>query len=351
MNPLTRPGEPRHCAANLVTPSSAHPVLDAETQQFLDVIAEAGLHPDDLLLNDPPTIDGSEQTATPADGLAVVTDDLTLAVGPTGSVAVRIVRPAGVSVPLPVVMYFHGGGWRMGDRITHGRLIRKLAVQAEVAVVFVDYTLTPHARYPVQNEQAYAALTYVVEHAEALGVEPSAIAVAGDGAGGNMAAAVTLLAKQRHGPRIALQVLLCPILSAGAHSRSYAQYADGPGLTASAVQASIHAQFPAGCVADKLAMPLNATTDDLEGLPSALIVTAENDVVRDDAEAYARKLMRAGVEVSATRYLGTIHDFVVFDGLAHTFPTTAALAQACAALKAALRKSGRPRSQCGARNA
>ncbi|MFM0643275.1 alpha/beta hydrolase [Paraburkholderia bryophila] len=345
MNQLTRPGEFRRSAASLVTSSSAHPVLDAETQQFLDVIAEAGLRPDDLLLDGQSTVAGSAH-----DGLAVATDDLTLAIGPTGSVAVRIVRPVGATAPLPVVMYFHGGGWSMGDRITHGRLIRKLAVQAEVAVVFVDYTLTPHAQYPVQNEQAYAALTYVAEHADALGFDPHAIAVAGDGAGGNMAAVVTLLAKLRHGPHIALQLLLCPILSAGAHSQSYAQYADGPGLTASAVQASIHAQFPAECLADKLAMPLNATTDDLEGLPSALIVTAENDVVRDDAEAYARKLMGAGVEVSATRYLGTIHDFVVFDGLAHTFPTTTALAQACAALKAALRNAGSQANQSNQSN-
>lgn len=339
MNQLAFTGEYRRSQASLVTPSSAHPVLDVETQQFLDEVAEAGLHPNDLLSQRQPLSGMHGQETKSAARLPVATEDLTLSTGPTGSVDIRIVRPHGGSNPLPAVMYFHGGGWSMGDRVTHDRLVRRLAMEADAAIVFVDYTRAPQARYPVQNEQAYAALMYVAEHAHSLGIDNRSIAVAGDGAGGNMAAAITLLAKFRRGPRIALQVLFCPILSASGNTRSYEQYADGPGLTAQALQSFIRAQFPVECLSDKFAMPLNSTTDDLEGLPSALVITAENDVVRDDGEAYARKLMRAGVEVSATRYLGTIHDFVVFEGLAGTFPTGAALMQACSTLKASLSRA------------
>jgi acetyl esterase len=338
MNQPASTGTFQRSISTLVKPSSAHPVLDPETQQFLDLVAEAGQHPDRLLLQRPASSDESDpRQAQSSDPFPVTTEDLTLPIGPTGSVDVRIVRPLGASSALPAVMYFPGGGWSMGDRITHDRLTRRLAVQAEAAVVFVEYTRTPEARYPTQNEQAYAALIYVIEHASSLGIDSRAIAVAGDGAGGNMAAVITLLAKVRRGPRVALQILFCPILSANMTSGSYDRYADGPGLTALALQSFIRAQFPTERLTDKTAMPLHATTADLEGLPAALIITAENDVVRDDAEAYARNLMRAGVQVNATRYLGTIHDFVVLEGLADTFLTDAALTQACTTLKRSLR--------------
>jgi acetyl esterase len=338
MNQPASTGTSQGSTSTLVKPSSAHPVLDPETQQFLDLVAEAGQHPDRLLLQRPASSDESDpRQAQSSEPFPVTTEDLTLPIGPTGSVDVRIVRPLGASSALPAVVYFPGGGWSMGDRITHDRLIRRLAVQAEAAVVFVEYTRTPEARYPTQNEQAYAALIYVIEHASSLGIDSRAIAVAGDGAGGNMAAVITLLAKVRRGPRVALQILFCPILSANMTSGSYDRYADGPGLTALALQSFIRAQFPTERLTDKTAMPLHATTADLEGLPAALIITAEHDVVRDDAEAYARNLMRAGVQVNATRYLGTIHDFVVLEGLADTFLTDAALTQACTTLKRSLR--------------
>jgi len=336
MSPTFPLGESLRSQSSLVTPSSAHPVLDPETQQFLDVVAEAGLHPDLLLLQCPLDAAIPGQETTPSGRFPVATEDLTLPTGPTGSVKIRIMRPLGATTLLPAVLYFPGGGWNMGSRVTHDRLIRRLAAETNAAVVFVEYTHAPQARFPVQNEEAYAALTYIVEHGRSLGIDGHAVAVAGDGAGGNMAAAVTLLAKLRRGPRLALQVLFCPILSANATTCSYCRYADGPGLTAQAAQSFIRMQFPVESLSDKTAMPINATTADLEGLPPALIITAENDVVRDDGETYARNLMRAGVEVSAARYLGTIHDFVVFEGLADTSPTDTAVDQACGALRKAL---------------
>ena len=343
MNQPASTATSQRSTSTLVKPSSAHPILDPEIQQFLDLVAEAGQHPDRLLLQQPVSSSESDQRqAQSADRFPVTTQDLTLPTGPTGSVDIRILRPLAASSALPAVLYFPGGGWSMGDRLTHDRLIRRLAVQAEAAVVFVEYTRTPEARYPTQNEQAYAALLYVVEHAGVLGIDSRAIAVAGDGAGGNMAAVIALLAKVRRGPRVALQLLFCPILSANMTSDSYGRYAYGPGLTALALQSFIRAQFPVERLTDTTAMPLHATTADLEGLPPTLIITAENDVVRDDAEAYARNLMRAGVQVNATRYLGTIHDFVVLEGLADTFLTDAALMQACNTLKTSLRLAASP---------
>lgn len=323
-----------NCPAKLVTPASAHPTLDAQTQQFLDLQAESGIHPDGLLLL-PAETGMPAQTAA---RFAVSTQDLTFEAGEMGTVRIRIVRPCGSDVS-PAVLYFPGGGWRTGDCATHDLVIRRLAVESDVAVVFVEYTHAPEARFPTQTEQAYAALEYVVRRASALKLNGDAIAVAGEGAGGNIAAAVCLLAKTRRGPKIALQILFCPILSALARSRSFVEYADGPGVSAAAMQASIHAAFPADCLHEKFAMPLHARTADLEDLPPALIVTAENDVVRDDGEAYARQLMRAGVQVSAIRCLGTIHDFVVLEGLAHTPPTDAALRHASCAIRDAFEGS------------
>lgn len=315
----------------LVTPASAHPVLDAQTQQFLDLVAEAGLHPDDLLRHA-----GTDYAAqsTP-DGLDLSTTEILFAARTTHpAFSIQIVRPHGEAA-LPAVLYFPGGAWCMADRATHERLVRRIASEAGVAVALVEYSHAPAARFPMQNEQAYAALAYLATHAAALKLDGDALAVMGEGAGGNMAAAVTLLAKTRRGPRIALQVLFCPILSASANAPSWAQFGDGPGMTASGLQAFVDAQFPADTRCSPLAMPLHASVADLEDLPPALIVTAENDIVRDDGEAYARKLMRAGVAVTAQRSLGTIHDFVVLDGLARTPPTDAALVQACGALRAA----------------
>jgi acetyl esterase len=331
----TAPGRIAGFAATpkLLTPASAHPVLDAQTQQFLDLVAEAGLHPDDLLRHA-----GTAYAAqsTP-DGLDLVTADIALPAGAAfPAFSMQIVRPQG-DASLPTVLYFPGGGWCMADRSTHERLVRRLATEANVAVVLVEYTHAPAARFPAQNEQAYAALAYVAANASALGLADHALAVMGEGAGGNMAAALTLLAKTRRGPRIALQILFCPVLSASMNAPSWTQFADGPGMTADGLQACVSAQFPDEVLCNPLAMPLHANVSALEDLPPALIVTAENDVVRDDGEAYARKLMRAGVAVTAQRSLGTIHDFVVLDGLARTPPTDAALVLACGALRAAFR--------------
>ena len=319
----------------LLSPSSAHPVLDMGTQSFVDRQAE---------LNDTALHELSPDIARAVflklqsgdrPEFAVSSEDLVLPVGPSGAVKVRIVRPASI-VALPIVMYFHGGGWVMGDCDTHDRVLRELAVRANVAVVCVDYTRAPEARFPTQNEEAYAAMMYVVNNASALVLDPQALALVGDCAGGNMVAAVAILARQRRGPDIALQVMFYPILSAHSTGDSHVAPSGGSWMTQAAVATAISAQFSAESQSDAIALPLRANWASLEGLPSALIITAENDVVRDDGEQYAKKLMQAGVDVTAVRYLGTIHDFVVLNDLMFTPSSRAAMSQACALLRAEL---------------
>jgi acetyl esterase len=263
--------------------------------------------------------------------------DKVFPVGPTGAIKVRIVRPRDTGDALPVIMHFHGGGWVLGDTTTHDRLMREIAVGVGAAVVFVDYALSPEAAYPVAIEQAYTAAKYVVDNAQTLNVDATRLAVVGDGAGGNLAAAVTLMAKERRGPKIDLQVLFYPLTAAGFDTPSYGTFAAGPWLTKAAIAWFWDAYLPDPARRGEItATPLNATIDQLRNLPDALVIVAENDVLCDEGEAYARKLSDAGVRATSVRYNGTIHDFVMLNALADTPAARAAIAQAVGALKLAL---------------
>ena len=304
-------------AAGIAQPATAQSAnLDAVTRNFVDAVTAAGGPPIYTLSPEAARKVLSGAQAGPVARQPAAIQDLSLPTGPLGSVNVRIVRPEGVSAPLPVVMYFHGGGWMLGGKDTHDRLIREIAVGAHAAVVFVDYRNTPEVKYPVPNEEAYAATKYVAENAGALNVDASRLAVAGDSAGGNMAAAVTLLAKQRGGPQIGHQVLFYPVTDDISQNASYAAYGNGPWLTTNAMHFFLDAHYPAAVRNDALAFPLKASVEQLKGLPSATVIVAENDLLRDEGEAYARKLGQAGVSVTSTRYNGAIHDFVMLNGLA-----------------------------------
>src|SRR5262249_26920435 len=187
-------------------------------------------------------------------------EDFVLPVGPTGSVAVRIVRPTSNAEIVPAIMYFHGGGWILGDRMTHDRLVREIAVGAGAAVVFVEYARAPEARYPTAVEQAYAATRYVADNGPALRIDPLRLAVAGDSAGGNLAAAVTLLAKERRGPKIEFQALLFPVVAADFDTQSYMTFAEGPWLTKAVMKWFWDAYLPEPMSRSQImATPLNAT--------------------------------------------------------------------------------------------
>jgi acetyl esterase len=269
-------------------------------------------------------------------------EDLTIPGGPTKEISIRIVRPANYTGgPLPVVMYFHGGGWILGSKNTHDRLIREIANGANAAVVFVNYTPSPEAKYPVPIEQAYAATKYIAENGRKLNLDSSRLAVAGDSVGGNMATVVAMLAKQRRGPRIAYQLLFYPVTDASFDTMSYREFADGPWLTKAAMEWFWNAYAPD--VAERknpTASPLQASLDELSGLPPALVITDENDVLRDEGEAYADKMMQAGVSVTAVRYLGAIHDFVMLNPISDTTAARSAIQLANSTLRKALAGPG-----------
>lgn len=317
--------------------ASVAPVLDAAAQSFLDALAAQG-GPAIYELSVPDArgvLTGAQ--AGPVMKLPAEIEDRVIPVGPSGQVSIRIVRPHGNQDVLPGVLYYHGGGWVLGDKDTHDRLVREIANGANVAVVFVNYTPSPEARYPVAIEEAYAALRWVAENGSSLKIDSSRLAVAGDSVGGNMAAAVTLLAKERGGPELRYQVLFYPVTDANFDTSSYHQFEEGFFLTREAMKWFWNHYAPNEADRDQItASPLRASVDQLRGLPPALVITGEADVLRDEGEAYARKLTAAGVPVTATRYLGIIHDFVMLNVVTETSAARAAIAQANDQLRKAL---------------
>ena len=255
-----------------------------------------------------------------------------------GDVRVRIVKPVGSTGPLPTVLYVHGGGWILGNAGTHDRLVRELAVGAEAAVAFVEYDRSPEARYPVAIEQAYATAQWITGHGATEGLDASRLAIAGDSVGGNMTAAVALLAKQRGDVRFVHQSLYYPVTDAGQDTDSYREFADGPFLTAKGMAWFWDAYLPDHEQrAEITASPLRASLGDLAGLPEAFLIVDENDVLRDEGEAYARKLTEAGVRTTSVRYSGILHDFMMLNPLRDTAATTGAIEQAIHVLRKALR--------------
>jgi len=322
-----------HSAAQL----AEEPVLDAATQQFVDALAARGA-PSIYTLS--PT-EARKALAVVQSGCvgkpAARFEEITLPVGPTGSVRIRIIRPVAVNDALPVLIYLPGSGWIMGDRDTYDRLIREIAVGAQGALFFVEYDRVPEAKYPTAVEQAYAVTKFVAEQGTDLQVDSTRLAILGDGYGGNLAAAVTLMARERRGPKIDLQVLLYPMVDANFGTRSYTTFAEGPWLTRQAMERFWNAYLPDVTARNQItATPLNASVDQLIGVPDAVVIVAENDVLRDEGECYARKLSIAGVRVTSTRYNGTIHDFLLLNALSDTPAACSALAQVTAALRAVL---------------
>ncbi|MGW5474497.1 alpha/beta hydrolase [Streptomyces chartreusis] len=261
---------------------------------------------------------------------------VTVAGGPTGEVRVRVVRPAGATGTLPVIIYIHGAGWVFGNAHTHDRLVRELAVGTGAAVVFPEYDLSPEARYPVAIEQNYAVAQWVVREGADNGLDTGRIAVAGDSVGGNMTAALTLMAKERGDVPLVQQVLFYPVTDASFDTASYRQFAEGYFLRRDAMQ-WFWDQYTTEEAerAQITASPLRAGVEQLQGLPPALVITAEADVLRDEGEAYAGKLREAGVPVTAVRYQGVIHDFVMLNALRETRGAEAAIGQAVSVLRGA----------------
>ncbi len=259
--------------------------------------------------------------------------------GPKGEIPINIVRPKGSTEMLPTIMYFHGGGWILGDFDIFNRLVGELSQRTNAAVVFIDYTRSPEAKYPVAIEQDYTATEYVSKHGKDLNVDATRLAVAGDSVGGNMAAVIAMLAKNRKGPKIGFQALFYPVTDANFDDDSYRQFPTGYWLTREAMKWFWNSYLPdTEARKQPTASPLMASVDQLKGLPPALVITNEFDVLRDEGEAYAHKLMDSGVQTTAVRFLGTIHDMLMLNALANTPASKGAMALASEMLRKSFAK-------------
>ncbi len=265
--------------------------------------------------------------------------DLTIYTDIAGDVKIRTVRPEGNKGLLPVIIYLHGGGWVIGSKQSYDMLIRKIALYTNSVVIFPEYSLSPEAHFPRALEEIYAVIKYVYEEHKEFNIDKNRIAVAGDSAGANMAASVAIKAKNDGVVNLVFECLFYPVTNADMDTHSYDQFRDGPWLTKKAMEWFWEAYTPDKSIRDDLYIsPLQAEETQLTGLPPTLIITAENDVLRDEGEAYARKLDSAGVEVLSVRINGTIHDFLMLNALADTAPAKGALALSCNMLKQALYK-------------
>lgn len=263
---------------------------------------------------------------SPVDKLPVDIEDLTVDTGQWGSINVRFVRPEGNTDKLPVIFYIHGAGWVFGSAQTHDKLIRELAVRTNSVVVFPEYSRSPEAKYPTAIEQSYAVLQKLSELAESKGLDLSELAVAGDSVGGNMATVMTILTKERQGLPIQKQLLFYPVTDANFTTDSYQEFAENYFLTKEGMKWFWDQYTTDDSERSEItASPLRATSEDLADLPPALILTGEADVLRDEGEAYARKLRDVGVAVTQVRFQGMIHDFVMVNSLDQTNATRAAM--------------------------
>lgn len=266
-----------------------------------------------------------------------VTDKWITVPADVGDVRVRLLKPPDATGMLPTILYMHGGGWVLGNAGTHDRLVRELAVGVNAAVMFVEYDRSPEAHYPVAIEQGYATARWIKEHGAAEGLDTTRVAVAGDSVGGNMTAALAILAKQRGDVTFVHQSMYYPVTDAAQDSDSYREFAEGPFLTAKSMAWFWDAYLPDESARSNITVsPLRADLDQLAGLPEALVIVDENDVLRDEGEAYGRKLTAAAVRTTCVRYNGILHDFMMLNPLRRTAATTGAIEQAIHVLRKAL---------------
>lgn len=314
--------------------AAGSPGVERNTQGFLDALAAGGGKPlETLAPKDARAVLSGAQAGVKVDVSGIRVERRTIQADGQ-PLQIRVVRPEGATGELPVFMFFHGGGWVLGDYPTHERLIRDLVVGSGAAAVYVDYTPSPEAQFPTAINQAYAATRWVAEHGREIGVDGSRLAVAGNSVGGNMAAVVAIKAKEAGTPKLRFQALLWPVTDANFNNASYNQFAEGHFLTRNMMQWFWNSYTTDPRQRDDIhASPLRASLEQLKGLPPALVQTAEMDVLRDEGEAYARKLDAAGVSVTAVRYNGMIHDYGLLNVLSTVPAVRSAMDQAAQALK------------------
>lgn len=310
------------------------PAISKETKEFLEVLNGAGGPPLETLSPlEARKVLVDAQASANVDYSGITESEKTItADGYT--IKLNIVKPEGVTETLPVFIFIHGGGWVLGDYPTHKRMVRDLVVLSGFAGVFVNYTPTPDAKYPRAIDEIYAATKWVAENGAEIGVNGKSLAVVGNSVGGNMTTVTALKAKEKGGPEIKLQIMMWPVTDAAADTKSYRLYGEDRFLTSSLMHwmFDLYTSDPEERKQIYLS-PLEASLDQLRGLPPTLIQVADADILRDEGEAYGRKLDEAGVKVTTIRYNGMIHDFGLLNALANTSQVKSLFRHAAAELK------------------
>ena len=304
---------------------ASDPALSREVKAFLEVLNTSGAPAlETLSLADAQMGLANAQASVEVD-VSGVQIDLKTITHNGYTVDLHIVRPEGTDEILPVFMFIHGGGWILGDFPTHHRLVRDLVVESGMAAVFVNYSRTSEAQYPQAINEIYAATQWVAANGKEIKVDGGRLAIVGNSVGGNMSTVTCLMAKEKGGPHIQLQVLMWPIVDADFETKSYRKFGKDRFLSTSLMKwmYDLYIEDPEKRKSI-YASPLQATLDELKDLPPALIQVAENDILRDEGEAYGRRLDEAGVPVTTVRYNGMIHDFGLLNGLA-TLPAVRSL--------------------------
>ena len=312
------------------------PAIETRTKAFLQVLNSGDGKPmEQMAATDARKVLEGAQSSVKVDISGVDVTEKTITEDGL-SIKIFIVRPSGVTGALPAFMFFHGGGWVLGDFPTHQRFVRDLVVYSGVAAVFVEYSRSPEAKYPVALNEAYAATKWVAAHGAEINIDGKRLAVVGNSAGGNLTAATALMATHKKGPELKFQLLFWPVTDANFETVSYNQYASSRFLTKNMMIWFWDNYIPKSQRKDIYAAPLQASLEQLKGLPPTLVQTAENDVLRDEGEAYARKMDAAGVPVTLVRIQGMIHDYGLLNPLAEVPAVQSALRYAAEELKNAL---------------
>lgn len=307
--------------------------LSVQTKEYLKVLNAGGPAVETLSKEDARNVLVTVQAGVKVDVSGIEESEKTITSGDQ-SVKLTIVRPKGIKDKLPVFIFTHGGGWILGDYPTHKRLVRDLVVESGYVAVFVNYTPSPEAKYPQAIHEIYAATKWVAEHGKEIDVDGKRLALVGNSVGGNMSIATSLMAKKNKGPEIKVQVLLWPVTDTNFDTESYNIYGEQRFLTSSLMKWMFD-QYTTDPKQRKeiYLAPLKASLDELKGLPPTLIQVAENDILRDEAEALGRKLDEAGVDVTTLRYNGVIHDFGLLNGFANIPETRSLIIYTAAVLK------------------
>ncbi|GAA0540237.1 alpha/beta hydrolase [Chitinophaga japonensis] len=310
------------------------PHLDSGTKAFLKVLNAGGTPVESLSKEDARNVLVNAQASVDVDLSGIEESEKTIT-SDGYTVKLNIVKPRGATGTLPVFIFIHGGGWILGDYPTHKRMVRDLVVLSGAAGVFVNYTPSPEAQYPQAINEIYAATKWVAANGNEIGVDGTRLAIVGNSVGGNMSTVTALMAKEKGGPDIKLQVLMWPVTDYySPDSVSYQLYGEDRFLTTSLMKWMFD-QYTTDPAERKEVYhsPLQASVEQLKGLPPALIQVAENDILRDEGEAYGRKLDEAGVKVTTVRYNGMIHDFGLLNALAELPAVRSLFEHAAAELK------------------